>query len=158
MPVTINKKKTKTTSKKKLASKAKAAIQSDAIKELVDVMGVTQKAMERHAQALMPLQETYSTAKAELLVLADEQYDADKKAVITTDDYLADIGMKGNKTTITDKSRIIDLLDNIDEALVLKLISFKLTELKQYLTPNEIKAVTQIERLNARTVKVNALA
>jgi len=157
MPVTITKKKIAPKGKSKLSKKATNSKKIEAMKDLVDVMGVTQKAMEKHQKAMMPLSETYSNAKAELLTMADEEYDAAQKALISTDDYLADIGMKGNRTSITDKAKIIDLLDGIDEDLVIKLISFKLTELKQYLTPTEIKAVTEIERLNARAVRVNPL-
>lgn len=136
---------TKTETKKKVKSKD---IMS---KKDVDKFGANVIKLNRKKAQLKPLENKVGNAEKDFLAKADELLDAGETFTLLGKEFDIELGAKGSKTVITDKEKVLELLG---EKVFFELAQISITDLKKYLTEDQIEEVTETTRPNKRRAKV----
>jgi len=149
MPVTVKQKQ-----KHELKSVAEVGVH---LAEQVDQLGELKDQIDKLNKKLEPLQEQFDSIKKELMEWVNKNVPADKKEQLVGEIYEALFGMRSLKTEITDKEKAFELLNKIEPGLAMKLAKFNITDLKAYLTPDELSKCVKQERTGHRTLKLKRI-
>lgn len=140
-----------TVTKKQTAAVAVSAptIEStvDQVGALTDQLKAAKAKLEKSPlyAALVQLQTELATAQETLLNLADARLDAEEEADLAGETYQVHVGMKGLKREINTEAAIEQLGDN-----AVKIAKFNLSDLDDYLTPEQREKCINEERSGAR--------
>jgi hypothetical protein len=78
----------------------------------------------------------------------------DEEVSLTTEKYAAAFGQHGNASMVAAPGKAFKMLEAVEKGLGQKLMSFKVTDLNKYLTPEQVGKCVTTERTKARTVKI----
>ena len=84
----------------------------------------------------------------------DVDSDPDEEVTLKTDKYAAAFGQHGNASKCSAPGKAFKMLEAVEKGLGQKLMTFGITDLKKYLTPEQVLKVVTTERSKARTVKI----
>lgn len=154
MGVTIVKK--KTAGKSKAKSKATSKTLVDMVE--VDELGELELKMEPLLAKLAPMQKRQGELKSLIVEFADNNNDAADKVSIYGEEFVVNCAAKGNSTLITDLHKAHDILEDIEEGLFMILAKVGITDLKKYMTPSQLKLVTETVRTTKRKTSLVKLA
>ncbi len=82
----------------------------------------------------------------------------DDEVDLKTDRYAAAFGQHGNASKCTAPGKAFKMLEAVEKGLGQKLMTFGITDLKKYLTPEQVLKVVTTERSKARTLKIIKIA
>ncbi len=149
--------------KPKAATKAKAKAKAgshdatmEEIKAMVDELGALDDFLKSISTKIKRHEELNKTIAAK----GDEILKPEETLVVAGEKYAVELGAKGNETKLKDGELtfIESLLNDIEPGLFLKLAKVGITDLRKYLTPQQMKLVSDTKRTKKRTVKVAKLA
>ena len=78
----------------------------------------------------------------------------DDEITLKTDKYAAAFGQHGNASSVSAPGKAFKMLEGVEKGLGQKLMTFKVTDLNKYLTPEQVQKCVKTERSKARTVKI----
>lgn len=145
MPVTINKQQKKTVVQPVSAlTEAKAGL--NAVLEDTIIEGTHYQAQVNLFTAKLKEAKSHLDEQAAKVKEAVEESDLDPKSTIevTTDNGSLYVGVEPEKTTITNTKALFEHLENLKPGLAFDLMKFTLTDLKKYLSENELSEVTEV--------------
>lgn len=145
MPVTIVNKQAK------VKDVSKLDVTEIVLPEIVDAFGEQAVKLAKKKEKIAPLEKSVSASEKEILKAVDEVIDESVDITLLGEDYDLVIGPKGQRTEVTNTLRAAELLG---EDLFLKLATVSITNLKKYLTPEQVAEVTKTEYKTKRRVKV----
>lgn len=121
----------------------------------IDRMGGLEQEIKPLLEKLKPLQDEYSKLGGEIQVYLDEaEITAEAVGQLFGLLYYAEYGKKADSTTVTDKEKVVELLENIEPGLFTKLADVGITKLRQYLTPDQLKECTETKTEGKRKIKI----
>lgn len=122
--------------------------------ETVDEYAVAAAKLEKRAEKLKPLQKQVKDLELGIIGAVDEVIDPGTKFNLTGNDFELQLGAQGQRAEITNMELAVDLLG---EDLFLKLAKISITDLKAYLTPDQLAQVTKSNYKIKRRIKVVTL-
>ena len=138
--------------------KAKEVSKYDAslivLPETVDEYASKKAKLDSKMEKLSPLAKEVSALEKGIIGAVDEVIDPSVGIDLVGNDNELKLGPKGSRISLSDAE---GLLDMIGQELFLKLASVKVTDLKAYLTPDQLAKVTKSEYAIKRRMKVEAL-
>lgn len=78
----------------------------------------------------------------------------DDEITLKTEKYAAAFGQHGNMSSVSAPGKAFKLLEAVEKGLGQKLMTFKVTDLNKYLTPEQAASVITTERSKSRTIKI----
>ena len=122
--------------------------------ELVDSYASKKNKLDKKQAKLAPLEKEVKALGKEILSTVDEVIDAGTPVTLPGVMFELKLGAQGKRTELVDAEGVYDLLGA--EAFF-KLAKISVTDLKAYLTPDEVSKVTQSRYAISRRVKVELL-
>lgn len=134
--------------------KAKKISSTSVEQSKLDKLTRQYKAIKAELNAILeqakPLQAELAEVEAKLLAEADDVMEPSEKQVVNG----VEIGAKGKQVSVTDNIKVAELLTKQSPTLFFELAKPGLTELRKYLTPDELKQCTKTEHSRKRVIKV----
>lgn len=121
---------------------------AERIKQLTDEVGTLNAQVKEIEDN--PVFKQYAVARAELLGLLDDTYDADEAVELVGDEYHLKVWAKGVKREITDIGRVFELMG---QDTFTEVCSVPMKAVDDYLTPPQQEEVVTSERVGARRLK-----
>lgn len=146
MPVTIVKPKAKVIDKVVAAS----IVSPETVDEYADLRAKLDKRQEK----LAPLVKEVSSLEKGILGAVDEVVDPSTPLNLTGYENELVIGAKGEKTTLDEVGLVRDM---VGDDVFMKLVTISVTNLKKYLTPEQLELVTSSKYAIKRRMKVEAI-
>jgi len=144
MPSTKTKAKTKTTSARQAKDLSFDDTLADEWNDLTKKITAANKKVAKLKEQLKSVTEQIS-----------ESYTPDKalaKATIVGDNSVVTIGAEGTKRSVTNKDKLIDALEAIDEGLPMKLANFTLKDIDAYIAAAPQKKFIKTEYTGVRKI------
>lgn len=145
MPVTVVNKQAK------VKDVSKLDVTEVVLPEAVDAFGAQAVKLAKKKEKIAPLEKSVAAGEKEILKSVDEVLHESVDVTLLGEDYDLVIGPKGQRTSITDPLAAAKMLG---EDLFLKLAKVSITDLKKYLTPEQVAQVTETKYSTKRRVKV----
>jgi len=145
MPVTILNKKDKVTEVTKELS------QDIIAPEVVDEFAEAALKYGKKMEKLAPLKKSVEGQEKAILATVDDVVDPATGLTLHGYNHEVVLGPKGNKTEVVNVAKAAEYL-GFD--LFMELASVSITDLKKYLTPDQVEEVTKVSRKNKRRVKI----
>lgn len=145
MPVTVVNKKAK------LTNVTKELSQDIIAPEVVDEFATDALKYAKKMEKLAPLKKRVEGQEKAILATVDDVVDPTTGLTLYGDEHDVVLGPKGNKTECVNTALAAEYL-GFD--VFVKLAKLSITDLKQYLTPDEFDAVTKKSAKNKRRVKI----
>ena len=139
------------TKKAKVTDVSKVDVTEIVLPEVVDDFGTQALKLAKKKEKLAPLEKAVTAAEKEILNSVDEVFDEATDVTLFGEEFDLVIGPKGQRTTLVDTLKAAEMLG---EDLFLKLATISITNLKKYLTPEQVEAVTETKYATKRRVKV----
>lgn len=137
--------------KAKVTDVSKVDVTEIVLPEIVDNFASQAVKLAKKKEKIAPLQKAVDAGEKEILTAVDEVIDEATDIVLNGEEYDLVIGPKGQRTALVDTLKAAEMLG---EDLFLKLATVSITNLKKYLTPEQVAAVTETSYATKRRVKV----
>lgn len=137
--------------KAKVTDVSKVDVTEVVLPEVVDDFASQAVKLAKKKEKIAPLQKSVDAGEKEILKTVDEVFDEGTPVTLNGEEYDLVIGPKGQRTEIVDTLAAAQMLG---EELFLKLATVSITNLKKYLTPEQVAAVTETKYATKRRVKV----
>ena len=138
----------------KTAVKALTSKQAKKLKKAVDVYGDLAQTLAAKHKELEPLIAEALQAKTEMLEFVELFQPADQEITHVGKRFIVVLGMKGATTTLINKEQAKQYLEDNKTGLFQSLATIPIGKLKEYLTPEQVAEVTEVERIHARPLTV----
>jgi hypothetical protein len=122
--------------------------------ETVDEYAEKKAKLVKKLEKIAPLTKEVAALEKGINGAVDEVIDPSVGLDLVGIDFELKLGPKGSRVSLSDAE---GLLDMIGQELFLKLASVKVTDLKAYLTPDQLAKVTKSEYAIKRRMKIEAL-
>lgn len=120
----------------------------------VDKYTDLRRELDSREAELQPLRDNVEYLETELREFADQLVEASRPVTLYGEHHLADFAAKGKRVVDVDK----DLLKSIlDMDLLWELAQFTVTDLKRYLSGDQLEKVLRYEHVTKRKLKVSDL-
>ena len=150
MAVTVTKHKTKI--KKKPVQKQTTA-SLDYMRSIADEAGALKDKIAGMKLKLSDLETKYKVLVGPIQKQVDSEFDAKASLHASGDEYTCKVGVKGNKTIVTDVLSCFQKFKELGgDAMLEKVMKFGITDIKNYLTPTEQEEIIKIEATGNRKV------
>lgn len=139
--------------KQKKAKKVVAAVtQSQKLEALTEALKGLKAELDAKIEeaGLKSLQTEIADLEKELLAEADILLEPEEKRVING----VEIGAKGNQTTISDIIKVAEILTKQSPTLFFEVANPSITELRRYMTPQELEQCTETKATRKRTLRI----
>jgi len=90
----------------------------------------------------------------ELKTEVAEDLDGNEGCTVEGGPFKYEMGIAANNTEIKSKKRLVEYLQGLGEKEFLSMVSFKITEMREYLPGPFFKQITKTERTGTRRVKL----
>ena len=155
MAITITKKKKKTT---KLKTKNKvveaAGVEQSAleyVRSVADEAGALEEQIKTKKQELKLIEAKFKKLVTPIQSMVDEEYNPTTAVHGSGKVFTCTISGKGNKTTLFDPMRALELFKDLGgDKLLTKVMNFSITDIKSHLTTSEQEEIIVTESVNAR--------
>lgn len=124
------------------------------VPEVVDEFAMLSAKLAKKLEKLDPLKKKVEKLEKGILGAVDEVFDPSVDLVLQGEENELLLGPRGKRTSITDKDKLVDLL-GID--LFVKLAKVSVTDLKKYMTPEDVEQVTTAKYAIKRRVKIEKI-
>ena len=122
--------------------------------ETVDEYAHLKAKLAKRQEKLAPLTKEVAALEKGILGAVDDAVDASISFDLQGYENELKIGAKGEKTALTDIELARDILG---EETFMKLVSISITDLKKYMTPDQVESVSSKSYAIKRRIKVEAI-
>ena len=141
------------TKEKKISDITKLDVTEVVLPEVVDDFAQSVIALGKKEKKRAPLKKAVTAQEKSIIDAVDEVLVPSAEITLTGTEYDVHLGPQGQRTEVVD---ILKAVEFLGEELFLKLAKISVTDLKKYLTPEQVAQVTETEYKTKRRVKVEA--
>lgn len=138
--------------KVKVVSKFDAA--QIVLPETVDEYAKLKAKLDKKNEKIAPLAKEVAALEKSIIGAVDEVVDPSVSIDLQGNENELKLGPKGQRTSLSEAEKVYDM---VGSELFFKLATIKVTDLKSYLTPDQLEEVTKSSYVIKRRVKVEAL-
>ena len=126
--------------------------------KLVDEIGSLDEQIAAAEAKIAPYREQLAEKMAEALASVDEHVDPSDETVLKGATFAIEYGKMGERAELKDQLGAAKLLEKVEKGLAIKLASFKITDLRKYLTPALVDSVCETGFKIKRRTKIKRIA
>lgn len=139
--------------KKKVTNLEKVDVTQLVAPDVVDEFAKSSRKLAQKLEKIAPLKKSVESQERSILKTVDDVIAPSVGVTLHGHEDDVVLGAKGKKTELTDAHRAYEILG---PELFFKLVSLSITDLKKYMTPEQVAEVTKTTHKTKRRVKIEA--